>query len=203
MKTFRLSKSTNQSNSKRIHRRLGGAVVEFAIVVPLFLLFLFAAIEFGRLNMVRHMVDNAAYEAARNAMVPGATTQEAVDEANRVLALTGITGAQIHIATVQLGETSSSSSSTGGNASATGVANASANGLANSSANGLGGGNTPPANEQIDDETVQVTVTVTVPFTVNALLSPVFAKDANVVRSSTLKTERYYGIQETAARREK
>lgn len=167
MKTTRQTISIQRSTDSRIHKRLGGAVVEFAIVVPLFFLFLFAAIEFGRLNMVRHMVDNAAYEAARNAMVPGASTQEAINEANRVLALTGITGAQTHIATVQLGEVEVVEEE----------------------------GEEEIVNEQIDDETIQVTVTITVPFAANAFLTPAFATDANIVSSSTLKTERYFGIQ--------
>lgn len=45
--------------------------------------------EFTRLNVLRHTADNAAYEAARTAMVPGATAGEAIAEANRVLSIIG------------------------------------------------------------------------------------------------------------------
>ena len=45
--------------------------VEFAITAPIFFLFLLAAFEFGWMNVMRHTADNAAYEAARAAMVPG------------------------------------------------------------------------------------------------------------------------------------
>ena len=67
-----LLESVNQSATGR-HRgtkRRGVAVVEFAIVVPAFLLFLMAAFEFGWLNVMRHAANNAAYEGARAAMVP-------------------------------------------------------------------------------------------------------------------------------------
>ena len=52
------------------NQRTGVTTVEFAIVLPLFILFLVLAFEFGRLNIIRHTADNAAYEAARHVMVP-------------------------------------------------------------------------------------------------------------------------------------
>jgi len=51
------------------HARRGATTVEFAITAPVFFLFLLAAFEFGWLNVIRHTADNAAYEAARTAMV--------------------------------------------------------------------------------------------------------------------------------------
>ncbi len=51
--------------------------VEFAICFPLLLLFFFAAFEFCRANMIRQTADNAAYEGARRAIVPGATAEDA------------------------------------------------------------------------------------------------------------------------------
>lgn len=68
-------------------QRSGAAVVEFAIVAPIFFLFLMAAFEFGWLNVLRHTADNAAYEAARTAMVPGATAAEAIAKANSILSI--------------------------------------------------------------------------------------------------------------------
>lgn len=70
-------------------KRRGVVTVEFALVAPVFFIFLFAAFEFGRLFMLRHTADNAAYEAARKAMVPGATSAEAITEARRLLAMVG------------------------------------------------------------------------------------------------------------------
>jgi Flp pilus assembly protein TadG len=72
-------------------------VVEFAIVAPVFFIFIITAFEFGRLNVIRHTADNAAYEAARHAMVPGATSGEAVAKATSILNVVGTRGARVTI----------------------------------------------------------------------------------------------------------
>ena len=66
-------------------RRAGVAMVEFAIVANVLFLVVFTCIEFARLNMVRNLSQDAAYYAARHAMVPGATPEEAVAEAERIM----------------------------------------------------------------------------------------------------------------------
>jgi len=83
--------------------RQGATLVEFAIVAPVFFLFILAAFEFSRLNVIRHTADNAAYEAARHAMVPGATATEAIDRANRILNIVGTRGATVTINPATLG----------------------------------------------------------------------------------------------------
>lgn len=77
--------------------------MEFAIVAPIFFLFVVAAFEFGRLNVIRHTADNAAYEAARRAMVPGATVAEATTEAQRILRIVGTRGATVNVMPATLG----------------------------------------------------------------------------------------------------
>lgn len=77
--------------------RQGAVLVEFALVAPLFFLILFALFEFSWLNIVRHTADNAAYEATRVAMVPGATADEARAEANRILRIVGTRGATVTV----------------------------------------------------------------------------------------------------------
>src|SRR6187549_548125 len=77
--------------------RTGAAAVEFAIVAPIFFVLVLGSLEFGRLNIIRHTADQAAYEAARNAMVPGATTAEARLAADRMLRIVGTRGAQVTI----------------------------------------------------------------------------------------------------------
>jgi Flp pilus assembly protein TadG len=77
--------------------RRGVAAVEFAFVAPIFFLILVAAFEFGRLNVMRHTADNAAYEAARHAMVPGATADEAAEKARKLLNVVGTRGARITV----------------------------------------------------------------------------------------------------------
>jgi Flp pilus assembly protein TadG len=73
--------------------RNGAVITEFAIIAPVFFLIILALFEFSWLNVVRHTADNAAYEASRIAMVPGATAAEAITEANRIMAIIGIRGA--------------------------------------------------------------------------------------------------------------
>src|SRR3954470_17250186 len=77
--------------------RNGAVAVEFAITAPIFFLFLLAAFEFGWLNVMRHTADNAAYEAARTVVVPGATAAEATAKATSILNVVGARGATISI----------------------------------------------------------------------------------------------------------
>jgi hypothetical protein len=87
-----LMKIRNKPTSRR-----GATAVEFALAAPIFFLFLLAAFEFGWLNVIRHTADNAAYEAARTAMVPGATVDEAKTKANNLLGIVGARSAQITV----------------------------------------------------------------------------------------------------------
>ena len=77
-------------------RRWGATTVEFALVAPAFFLVIMSMFEFTRLNVLRHTADNAAYEAARVAIVPGATVAQARTEANRLLTVVGARGAQVN-----------------------------------------------------------------------------------------------------------
>lgn len=129
--------------------RRGAVTVEFALVIPLFLLFAFASVEFARLNFVRHAVDNAAYEAARMAIVPGASSTDVRDRANHYLEnVAEVAGSTIVV--------------------------------------------TP---DPITTTTEEVTVSISVPLDQNAWVAPKFAAGATIIRSSTLRTERYRGIE--------
>lgn len=91
--------TTTQQLERRGTRkpRRGAVTVEFAIVAPIFFLLLMAAFEFGWMNVIRHTADNAAYEAARAAMVPGATSADATAKAKTLLNIVGARGAKITI----------------------------------------------------------------------------------------------------------
>lgn len=93
------------ANKNRPGFRQGATAVEFAIVAPIFFLLMMASFEFSRLNVIRHTADNAAYEAARHAMVPGATAAEAVAKANSILRTVGTRGARVTITPTILGPT--------------------------------------------------------------------------------------------------
>ena len=52
---------------RRPDDRRGAAIVEFAFVVPILLMFIFGVLEFSRMVYVRHILHNAAREGARYA----------------------------------------------------------------------------------------------------------------------------------------
>lgn len=62
---------------RRRRERAGATAVEFAIVAPIIFMLFLGAIEMTRLNFLRHTAANAAYEAARNAIVPGGNEVDA------------------------------------------------------------------------------------------------------------------------------
>jgi len=83
-------------NRKRNPRR-GAVAVEMAITLPILFLFVFTSIEFARMNVIRHTVDNAAYEAARRAIVPGATAADADSVARSILSTVGTKGITVTV----------------------------------------------------------------------------------------------------------
>jgi Flp pilus assembly protein TadG len=91
-----MTNTRTQYRSKQPTRR-GVALVEFALTVPILFLFVLAAFEFGWMNVLRHTADNAAYEAARAAMVPGATAAEATAKANSILGIVRARNAKVTV----------------------------------------------------------------------------------------------------------
>ena len=73
------SRQLSRSIHVRRTRNRGVAAVEFALVAPLFLLFLFGMIEFGRMVMVQQVLTNASREGARIAALDGATAASVID----------------------------------------------------------------------------------------------------------------------------
>ena len=70
---------------KRGDARRGVSAVEFAIVANILFIMILTCMEFARMNMVRNLAQDAAYFGARHAIVPGATADEAIDQAEIVL----------------------------------------------------------------------------------------------------------------------
>ena len=75
---------------RRIHRlqqsdRSGAALVEFAFVAPIVLLFIWGSLEFIWFSSLDNLANMAAYRAARTVIVPGSTIEEGQNEARRVL----------------------------------------------------------------------------------------------------------------------
>ena len=83
---------TQQQDSARLasRNRRGVTAVEFAVVVPVFFMLLFAGIEFAIIGTIRSTSHNAAYEAARILVVPGANAADGITEAKRILSIIGV-----------------------------------------------------------------------------------------------------------------
>jgi len=106
MKRRRNSFRRSQQRCKafpKLHRRsdrTGASIVEFAFVANLLILMILTCMEFARMNMVRNLAQDAAYFAARQAMVPGATTQDAIDEASRIMDSLATSGYTVDVTSV-------------------------------------------------------------------------------------------------------
>lgn len=70
---------------KKETKRRGAALVEFALVFPVVMLFIAALLEFSRVSMLKHSADTAAYEAARAGVVVGAKQPAIVGAADKLL----------------------------------------------------------------------------------------------------------------------
>ena len=81
-------------NSRRrvreLRSRRGATTVEMAVVFPVIMLFFAIMFETCRVLMIQHSADTAAYEGARAAMVPGATSSEAHQMATQLLYESGM-----------------------------------------------------------------------------------------------------------------
>jgi len=86
-----------KTSMRRRHKTIRGqSLVEFALVLPVFLLLLVGIAEFGRAWMTRNILTGASREAVRIAAVQGNTTS-ALSRANSILSSAGISGASVNI----------------------------------------------------------------------------------------------------------
>lgn len=76
----------------RHNRRRGAAVVEMAVVAPVFFLMIVLIIEFGRMLMVQEVVTNASREGARRAIMESATPQEVQDLVDSYMSNASVSG---------------------------------------------------------------------------------------------------------------
>jgi Flp pilus assembly protein TadG len=82
--------------------RRGATAVEFAMTAPLVFLLLFGALELSHANMVFNTTEAAAYEGAREGIVPGASAADCVAAAQRILDISRIRGATISVTPADL-----------------------------------------------------------------------------------------------------
>jgi Flp pilus assembly protein TadG len=83
--------------NRRSRRRRGALTVEFALTAPLAFFLFFSALEFGRMNMVRHSMENAAYEGVRRGLVPNTTDAEVITATRSVLDVVSVKNPSIQV----------------------------------------------------------------------------------------------------------
>ncbi len=81
-------------------------MVEFAIVANIVFLSVLISIEFVRMNMVRNLMQDAAYAAVRHTIVPGATTGEAISKAEQLMGSLLDTGYNVSVSNISEGSES-------------------------------------------------------------------------------------------------
>jgi Flp pilus assembly protein TadG len=79
---------TPAQKSKRV--RKGTALLQFAVVFPVFFVFILGFIEFGRANMVASLLNNAARNGCRVACLSGKSNTDVTNSISTSLASQGI-----------------------------------------------------------------------------------------------------------------
>jgi Flp pilus assembly protein TadG len=92
-------------SNRAFHRRRGATTVEFAFTVPVFFVVLFSCLEISRMNMIRQTANNAAYEAVRACIVPGAKNSEGVAAATTLLKSIGVHGYTVTVSPDEIKDT--------------------------------------------------------------------------------------------------
>jgi Flp pilus assembly protein TadG len=78
-------------------QRRGATLVEFAVVVPIFLLFVMGLVEIGRAFMSSHLLTNAARVGCRQGILEGQTTATISATVDSLLTSQGITGTTVTV----------------------------------------------------------------------------------------------------------
>jgi Flp pilus assembly protein TadG len=87
-------------------RRSGAVAVEFALTAPVLFLLLMGALELSHANMVLNSSEAACYEGARVGIVPGATAEECITAAQRLLDIAKIKNATVTVTPASLSTSS-------------------------------------------------------------------------------------------------
>jgi Flp pilus assembly protein TadG len=81
----------------RQHKRRGAHVVEFALVAPLFFLFVFTLIDIGRAMMVTSLLSSAARVGCRVAVLPGKSNSDIQTSVNQAVSQQGVSGTTLTV----------------------------------------------------------------------------------------------------------
>ncbi len=93
------SKRTKYRRPK--HTRIGASAVEFAVVAPVFFLFLLGIVDVSRLIMAQTVLINASREASRVAIVQGSTSAEIEETAVKFAEAGLVNGVTVDVSVTQ------------------------------------------------------------------------------------------------------
>lgn len=85
-----LKRSRKLKRTQKSSIRFGGVAVEFAMIAPIFFLVLFGGVEYASIHVTQCAMENAAFEAARHGIIPGATAEGCRQQAEDILDITRI-----------------------------------------------------------------------------------------------------------------
>jgi len=92
---LRIRRTLVRNRSWKKSSRTAAAMIEFALVAPLMILFTLGIIEMGRMTMVKQVLTNISREGARMATLPEATSESVQSQVQQLLAGSYINGASI------------------------------------------------------------------------------------------------------------
>lgn len=78
-------------------RRRGAAIVEAALILPIFFMVVLGIVEFGRAFMITQMVQNCAREACRKAVTGSYTNTYIINDVKTDLAAAGVSGTNVTV----------------------------------------------------------------------------------------------------------
>ena len=86
-------KAAKSGRSNAVRSEQGQDLVEFALILPLFLLLVFGTLEFGRAYYDMHLITNAAREGARRGSLPGKLEADVTAGVDTFMNTVGLPGA--------------------------------------------------------------------------------------------------------------
>ncbi len=92
--------------SSATRTRSGAAVVELAITLPFLLVMIVGALELGHANMVLNVAEAAAYEGAREGIVPGSSASDITQACQSILDISSVRNATIQTIPADLSQAS-------------------------------------------------------------------------------------------------
>ncbi len=88
---------------KKLQKQHGQAAVEFALILPLFLMLVFAITEFGRLWMTQHALATASRTGCRKAILPTSTESDVVQTVNTFCAAASLDTDKVTVSSSNVG----------------------------------------------------------------------------------------------------